>query len=277
MNIKSQNLKPLSTSTLGKLGNTKEAKELLQTLLNQFSHRISDTDISSRNANYLEKAGLMPPHNPSLEGTKWRSFNAIDMLYINALMSMKYFGVRNENLHGLRRLFYNNENVEQIIIALCIDIEVKLIFYPSGECYLFDEENLAVHRKERKDKKQAYILLSLTEILSDGIELEPVMYINDDYIRRMVQNALSHFAFSQLSPSKQESQILSMLQGKDFDSIQIFKKGGKLDRVIVVSDKEFSYEKLKDVIKSKQFGSIVINQANGGVVQFKNEESIKLN
>ena len=277
MNSKNKTLKPLSPVTLEKLGNSQETKEILQRLLNQFAHRISDTEITSRNANYLEKAGLMPPHNQNISATKWRSFNTIDMLYINALLAVKRFGVKNENLLGLKRLFYNNTDVEHIIIALCLNVEITLVFYPSGECYLLDDVNLAKHILHYVDKKQPYILLSLTEILRNGRYDEPVNYISADYIREMVQNALAHFAFTQLSPNKQEAKVLEILKGQSFDSLQIFKKNGKLDRVVIAKDKDFSLEEIRSTIKEKDYGTIVIRQANGGVVQFRNEECIKLN
>lgn len=148
-------------------------KKILDFLHNDNLFRIGDTNVSWRNAVYLEKVGLLKEKKTE---TGWRKLNFIDAIYFDLIVELRKFGLASKNLIPLKNAFYESENkIDSMFLAAFHGYEITMLIFNDGSGYIFDPQaymNFELHARSRLNR--ARITIELNPFINKALSLRDI-------------------------------------------------------------------------------------------------------
>ena len=132
--------------------------------------RIGNTNISYRNAVYLEKVGLLKEKK---DKSGWRKLNFIDAIYFDLLVELRKFGMTAKKLVYLKRAFYEDENIDKmdfIFLAAFYGYEITLVVFNDGSGFMSDPY-LPVYYTDRIHVNQPRIIIKLNPYINKALSI----------------------------------------------------------------------------------------------------------
>ncbi len=175
----------LSKEAQAKIDSKAEYRDkILHFLHNDELFRIGNTNVSYRNAVYLEKVGLLKEKKAN---TGWRKLNFIDAIYFDLLVELRKFGMTAKKLVNLKDAFYQTETaMDDMFLAAFYGYEITLIIFNDGSGYIFDPCTLADYSdKIRGDK--ARTILELNPYINKALSLLNIPTIKISYTARNIE------------------------------------------------------------------------------------------
>ena len=145
-------------------------KRVINLLHDDDLFRIGDTNVSWRNAVYLEKVGLLKEKKSE---TGWRKLNFIDATYFDLLVELRKFGFSMKNLIPLKNAFYNDSHaIDSVFLEAFHGYEMTLVIFSDGSGYVFDPHaymNFELHARSRLNKPR--IVIELNPYINKALSL----------------------------------------------------------------------------------------------------------
>ena len=266
----------LGDKTLAKLSEDKEKNAKIVAYFEKDIFRISKTNVSYKQANDLDKAGLLPAKHTDEAENGWRLFSFKDCLYLDLVMFTKKFGMTNKKLEALRDLFYGDK-INDLLLACGYGIEITLMLYDNGGGYAFDPERLIL---EEADYKLAWANGDM------HIRMHLNYYFNkilrsDNRATVKTHRSLSLTAWRVLATdddlTENERRILIAVRDSDAQEIVINMRNGEPSTIRPQNTSQHTTEaEVIGAIKQLRFGDITIKKRNGKVVLYQKGETEKL-
>ena len=166
----------LSKEAQAKIDSKAEYREkILHFLHNDDLFRIGNTNVSYRNAVYLEKVGLLKEKKSK---TGWRKL---------ILVELRKFGMTAKKLIHLKEAFYKSDDaMDAMFLAAFYGYEITLIIFNDGSGYIFDPYTLADY-SEKVPNDKARIILELNPYINKALSLLNIPTVKISYTARNIK------------------------------------------------------------------------------------------
>lgn len=256
--------------------------------LNKKVFRVSDTPLSYRQVNSLDKDGLLGEQSERKKG--WREFSPKELVYIQIVTELKELGFEHRKLDNLWRAFFKEPNKppkgekmpsphinrgisETALGCVFAQVEMTLVVNKKGEFAFFDPGNFAVYDRLLGALPSVYIRLNLNDFVNDVLKMMkkepfPVKWsLSEEYIQSSVLNL-----------TEKEKGILEVIRNNDFQTVKLKKKNGEVSVIHAERSNgdDISVQDLVKILKEKDYQDINIVKRDGKLVNLKQEEIIKL-
>ncbi len=257
----------------------------LSDLLNEKKFRVSDTPLSYRQINTLDKNNIIKDKRKS--NKQWRKFSFKELVFFLLVQEVRKYGLGNEELKHLRDSFFkeptslknkkapldqNNKSIGEIAVSLAfsrqqiiltINNKYETDYYTLSHFLLFGN-SISEHNTS------SFIFINLNEIVNDllkrlgkkGVDYKSM---SSDFLENMV--------------SDKEKELIGILRDNDYKTIKIKKKNGEIYNIYGEKEnnnKEFTDKDLLSVLKGKDFQNISIQKRDGKIVSLKAEDVYKI-
>ena len=231
-----------------------EVIESLRKMITEKKFRIRDTDQSYRVINHWSSLGLLDDERESNESS-WRLFNVLQLVWIKAMNRMRFFGLPIELIKKAKTsfVFERNEDIFQgvfefYVARTFVGGKTQLIIFDDGtSCIALEEE---VHAWQAARGLANHLVINIYEIVE---ELFPKLNI------RFKHNS---------GLSSDELELLLFIRSKDFETIEIRRKGGKIEMIQGTEDID-PQQRLIEVFKEADYQDIVVKRQGGKMVSIK--------
>lgn len=239
--------------------------------------RVADTGVSYRTVSILSSDTLLPDQLQEAD-RGWRNFSIKDYVYLLIIGELKKFGVRNNQLFGLKQAFCDDQCLQTSEALACIfgKIEISVLYYGDGTIAIADTENAALFEYLNKPD-ETFIKISVNKLLNHVLEQTPIK-ARFNSVMPDNQKLISEG----FNLSDKEVEAVEALRNNDYESITIHKKDNK-PHTMTVSKTSSDYSEQRSLMKSiietlatKAYGDIAIKKRDGRIVFVVNEETIKL-
>lgn len=248
-------------------------------VLEKESFRVSHTDMTYRQINYLDSSGLLGSGREDNEN-KWRVFATRDIIYLHIINELKKFGVTIKHLRAVHDFFYGSKTKREIsneVLGACfMGAEMTLIIHSDAKGHVFSPmflhsyDNLGLLRS---DGGMAEIRIRINDAVNRTAKDRnlPEVKIKDSVGSRITELVTK-------LPSDVELKILEVIRNKQYEQIKLKKKNGKPSVLYAESSSksDISEQELLAEISKNNFSDVQIKKRDGRVVHYKQEKTIKL-
>lgn len=251
----------------------------LTELMNVKKYTVSDTPLSYRQTNSLDEDNLLSTDRENKKG--WRKFSYKELVYIDIIIELKKFGIKQEQLKSLWETFFKEPPTDKKEVTLttkldgemaifCVwgGIEMTLIVDSKGNVLISDPFHLT-----RLAQTKSQIRISLNEIIN---ELNPTLGYESIPVQYTLQNAIfDNFSIT----TTKEKDLLEIIRDKDYSAIKVKKKDGEIAVAYAEMNKdikEITQEELMNLLEKKDYMDISIIKRDKKIVSYSLEETIKL-
>lgn len=177
----------LSKEAQAKINNKVEYRDkILHFLHNDELFRMGNTNVSYRNAVYLEKVGLLKEKKAK---TGWRKLNFIDAIYFDLLVELRKFGMTAKKLINLKDAFYRTETaMDDMFLAAFYGYEITSVIHSDGSGYIFDPfsfRNYQDNIRAMLDKPR--IIIELNPYINKALKLLEIPTVKISYTARNIE------------------------------------------------------------------------------------------
>lgn len=241
-----------------------------ETAINAGPFSVSATGLSYQQVNWLTKDGLLGASKKAGE-RGWRKFQFREIVYLRVLNELRSFGVGNDALHGLHRLFYGTPDAADEIILACLKMsEATLLFYADGTGFVLSPERLfEAEKSDDEAVKRSAIRVVVSSCVREALKLiglEPVETIHT--LGKMIQ----------LIPlSRKERAVVDALRNGDYTEITIMKHNGEPS--VIYAESSRNADVTNDVLVPmlmRNFANINVKRHDGKTVSVSVRDTIKL-
>lgn len=234
--------------------------------LNEENKRLEDlfdSEITSRIINHWQSEELISENRSNIKG--WRRFSYIDLVWIHIIKELRVFGFTLENIKKIRKFIFIPQRgikspafgLEFYMVLCCANIPCSVVIFP--DCTV----QFATHSELEASYKckliGTHLNISLNHILQRIMPTESLIP------KHNFQDVLSI----------KEKEILSLIRLGKYESVKIFFKTGKIDRI----EKRESInvgEKIRKIIRDSAYQRIEVVVENNKVVSIKRDIKDKL-
>jgi len=264
-----------------------EYPELL-TYIRAEKYRAEDTNVSYRQINSLDEAGLLKDKRTNKSG--WRNFSLNDLLYLHIINQLRTdFNPNNSKIVNLKSKFYNESvnfkdigdvyNSEIALIGLLLEVvSVGVLVYSDGEIILTDNESSPSFiffggNKDPRGRSCLYLMLFST--------FNPtIKKIKQEQDFKDKFNFVDFKETYLAKPAdKNQRALLQLVEDKSYSKIIIKKQknGGVIIQAEeAVDGKGITPIDMLKLIEEKQFANIETVKRDGKIVSYKVRNTIKL-
>lgn len=265
----------------------KENPELLN-YIREERYRADDTNISYRQINSLDEAGLLKDKRENKSG--WRNFNLNDLLYLHIINQLRTdFNPNNSKIVNLKSKFYSESinikdigevyNSEIALIGLLLEVvSVGVLVYSDGEIVLTDNESSPSFiffggNKDPKGRSCLYLMLFST--------FNPTIkkFKQEDTFREKFDLADYQDAYLAKPVNKKQRALLQVVEDKSYSTITIKKlKDGDLlvEAEEALDGNGITSKDMAKLIDEQKFGKFETVKRDGKIVAYKVKNTIKL-
>lgn len=230
-----------------------EVGQQISEFLNRKTVKIDRDDFSYRLINHWEEHDLILDPRP--DGKGWRRFNVVDVVWLHLIQKLRKFGLSIERITGVKNSF-GDWQTEESDRWMKLEYYIALAFAMRLPVYLlvFEEEEALIATES--DYAGALGLSTIGDHIT--IKLNPIL-------QRLFPNKdLKPKSQHIFSLQSEEVPILEMLRLKDFESILIKRKSGKI--VLFEGTEIVDNEKrIIEILKEADHQNIEIKQSDGKV------------
>ncbi|MBD3338066.1 MAG: MerR family transcriptional regulator [Candidatus Lokiarchaeota archaeon] len=239
--------------------NASDVGKKISALLNKKESRLKVPDFSYRIINHWEQKGLISPDRDTEKG--WRRFSIIGAIWLQIIGKLRRFGFPLEKMlevkHNLTMPEWTDEDKTMfplfeyyVVMALFKKVPVYLLIFENGEA------EPVTHKEMRASMKYMalddVIMISINNILQ---KLYPNKDLKPDFE-------------TSVELSEEELEILFAIRMRDFETITIRTKDGKLERYEFTESIK-NERHIKKILEEEDFQDIEIKKANGKIVKIK--------
>lgn len=244
----------------------------IEQIVGKDSFSVADTGIKYHKLNHLAKDGLLDLGTETGEGG-WRKFLLRELVYLRTIEELRAFGVPNNGLHGLCRLFCRNiTTIDEVILACINGMEMTLLFYSDGTGFVVSPSRLFRAEEEGGDEvKRTLIRLNLNRAVNDVL-----IHVGTSSVE--VLHSMGHM-LQMMKLSEKEQVIMDALRNQDFKYLTISRNtSGELTtlRVERAFKQSLSDEEVINYILSKDYADISIKRRDSSIVAATSTDVIKL-
>lgn len=250
---------------------------LIDNFIEREAFRVAHTELTYRQINYLDKAGLLGIGREDKD-KGWRVFKFRDIVYLNIINEMKRFGIRNDLLRSIHTLFYELPVKMNEVILLClVGVEMTLIFGYDGTGFVFNPSFLTLYEKNgmfRDGRKAAEMHLVINDVVNDALK-------SMGKPEREITHSIAKLASDSIvnaKPTEVEMKILEAIRDSNYQEIRLKKKDGKPSILYASSEAKsnITEKQLLAEITKLNFSDVEIKKRDGKVVHYRQEKTIKL-
>lgn len=252
--------------------------EAFEKLIERESFRVADTDLSYRQINYLDEAGLLGPVRED-KTAGWRVFKFRDIVYLHTVTEIKQYGVRNKSLQGIYNAFYDGDTdtMDEVILACLLGVEMTLVFRDNGNGFILNPNFLAAYDSGyllNDGRKAAEIRMPINTVVNRTLE---ALKLSPREITGSVTKTATD-SFSSPKLSEVEQKIFDVLRDDSFEQITLKKKDGKPATLYAASPakSDITEGQLLVEVSKQNFSDVEIKKRNGKVVHYRHSTTIKL-
>lgn len=212
------------------------------------------SDVGTRVVNHWESEGVT--EDPREDGTGWRRFSILDMVWLHAVAHLRSFGMSMEKLKRARKslaslgagttaegstiTFY-----EFYVTQALLRVPVYLIVFEDGEAELATEQEYSAG------------LTPMLGGLADHVRIN---------LNAIVQRLLPKFDLdpkidTPLHLRDEEVHVLFMLRTGNYNSVTIKYRNGEMERI--EAEEEIPERRIIDILKEADFQDVTIKRRDG--------------
>lgn len=248
--------------------------------INTKSFTVSDTPLTYRQTNTLDKDNLLPKSPNRKKG--WRKFSFKELVYVLLVSELKQFGLQHEQLRYLWNCFFRepkkvngipitpNKSIADTVIG-CIfgKVEMLLAIDKDGLVRFYDPVHFILLRQETSS-----LVVRVNDVVNKilkqgGKDTIPIKYSTQRAYLDMVDT----------ETTEKEQVLLNVLRNKDYSTIRVKKSNGQISVIYAgknsVNAGDITPEELKKIVSEKDFQDINIIKRDGKIVNLTVEETIK--
>lgn len=231
----------------------------VQTLCRELNRKIGTANKGAKKEyrliNHWDSKGLIPPGRDSSK--QWRKFSIMDMIWLDVIEDLRAFGFSIENIRKVKeQLHVPYKNTEATYPLLEFFVFTIIINYNpvflrvdvNGKLKILLQRGLIENMKKEENGK--CILLTLNDYVKERL---PNMYVPPCYINLC-------------DMGDDESSLIEIIRTKNFESIKIKMKDGKIDIIEGTEKIALKNKKIVDLLKDEDFQNIELKQESGKVV-----------
>lgn len=252
--------------------------KIIEKKINMDAFRVSHTGMTYRQINHLDQAGLLGSGRDDKENG-WRIFKFRDIVYLQILIELKKFGLRNEQLKGLHEAFYklHHMHMDEVILACLGGIEMTLTLKADGTGIIFNPPFLSLYDDKGylgTTRDVAEIRLVVNYAVNDALKAKIGKSIDIKYSAAKSANA----DLLKTKPSELELKILEVIRDESYDQVKLKKKNGNPSVLYATSKakSDISENQLMTEITKQAYSDVQIKYRDGKVVHYQHETTIKL-
>lgn len=240
--------------------------------MNNKCYRVSDSPLTYRQINSISNDLL---DNKQRKNRTWRKFSFKDLIFLELIRELRIYGFKNKQLKDLKDSFYRKKPDEEEMLQdenfmrnyKNISEFALIAVFNGGNVFIIIDEQYHANYLFSTDipvnveRNKSMVLLSLSKIVSNVSE-------------RLGHGKVSYLYYGSRKLSKQERELLQIIEYDDYKQITLRKKDGK-NKYILKEEKlsETTEEDLLKTIQEKKFADIKIVKRDGKIVHIKVEES----
>lgn len=221
----------------------------IRSKFNQRDKKINVEELSYRILNHWEKNDLILSDRGD-DGTGWRKYSKIDLIWIQLIVELRKFGVSIENIRTVKEQLTQNDTKPSIYPMLEFYTAFVLSFRRPVYIMIFD--NFEVLIASQKEIEQALIVGSIGNHIR--ISLHDIVKIVSKKGTKSLVNDFS------LELSAEEMRLILELRTGAYKKLTIKLQNGKLRSMEKTVDVE---KELYQMMKEKNYDTITIERENG--------------
>jgi len=252
------------------LTQSKEWLEFAHKSLNKKQYKVSDTPLSYRKINYLDEVGALKSERKQNKG--WRKFSFKELVYLSIVKELRYYGRSNESIRDFFEEFFKKEKcpTNSADIAMLISfsgISVNVVFDNQGNTGFYSVPMFqALHSKTK-----SFLSINLNEIMSSvWMQIKNVDLPYKDSLS-IIRSIVEDFELD-----TKETELLAIIRNKDYKQIEVRRVNDDRWVVKASASSDTDISRLKELIEKKDFGSVTVQKKDGKIMYVKIEDTYKL-
>lgn len=257
-----------------------DEKFKLREMVNKKRFTVSDTPLTYRQTNTLDKDKLLPRDPEREKG--WRKYSFKELVYILLIYELKQYGLQHEQLRELWNCFFRepkkvnglpvvpNKSVADTVIG-CVfgQVEILLTIGKKGEIIFYDPLHFLFFRNN-----ETALVVNVNDIVNKllvktGKEPFPVKW--------SVRS--TYFDKGDVEITHKEQVLLNLLRNNDYSTIRVKKINGEISLIYAGKNPmkagDITPNELKKIVSEKDYQDINIVKRDGKIVNLTIEETIK--
>lgn len=256
-------------------------------ILNQKRFTVSDTDITYRQINYLDKDGLLGI-DARKNGKGWRNFSIKEVIYLFLIIELKKYGFTQDKLRPICHTMLiatkeetpNKYFFDEAITVCLTGVEVNIVARSDGSIAFFDPGFFAMFQNGylfRSADELSHIQICLNDLVNKAFEM-----MNKQPFEVKYSVAISYLdnirADNANKLSEKELKVVEALRNNDYLSIEVRKQNGELQTMKVDKIEQYlaTQTNLTNIIANKDYIDLRLVKRDGKVVHLKTQETVKL-
>jgi len=231
--------------------------ERVHQMLTEKRFTLKRSDVGTRVINHWEDEGVT--EDPREDGTGWRRFSMLDLIWLHAVARLREFGMSIDKLRRGRKSLASlgagkledSPRITYFEFYVTLALSRQLVFvlmFQDGEVQLATEVQYSGGATSILGGLADHIRLSLNEILQ-------AVFPNVDLVPERD---------SRISVSDEEFDVLLMLRTGSYNSVTIKYRNGEMERI--EAEEEVPERRIIDILKEADYQDVTIKRRDGKVV-----------
>lgn len=243
-------------------------KAPLEAFLNEKKYTAKNSSLSYRQINNLFNDGMLP--DTRYNARAWRKFSFRELMYLEIVSVLKAYGLEYDQYEDLKDAFFGKGKgqSDMAIGLVLLQEQIILTLNHENQATFYDTPNF----EGFGGNLESFLFINLNE-LSNKLLLKVGYEKTISYYGLMEE-----FLQPDRSLNAKEIELLSIIRNKDYKSIKIKTKEGKIE--LVTTDKVvkgyLTPKQITDLILSHDFADVKVTKRDGKVVNYWLEETHKL-
>ncbi len=242
-----------------------EIGKKISAYLNERRFSLGSDKVTYRVINHWEKEGLLTFQRDSEKG--WRRYSIIDTVWMEILKTLRNFGVSIQTILEVKKNLEMLDWKDKPTQFPFLEKYVALTLNKSNPVYVLVFQNGEVEPLNKTEYMATLDFLNL----EDHITISLTEIVN----RILPFDVASQKKKKSVELSEDELELLYYLRMKDFDSLEIKKRNGKIER-FEITEKIDIEKRIIELLKQGDYQDINIKQAGGKVVNITRKTKKKL-
>lgn len=240
----------------------------LDAFINEPKFTVKNSSLSYRQINNLFNDGMLPDNRYNARA--WRKFSFRELLYLEIVSELKAYGLEYDQYEDLKDAFFGKGKgqSEMAVGLVLLQEQIILTLNHENQSTFHDTANFQMF----SGNAVSFLFINLNE-LSNKLLLKVGYKKTISYYGLMEE-----FLQPNRSLNAKEIELLGIIRNKDYKSIKVKTKEGKIE--LVKTDKVvqgyLTPKQITDLILSHDFADVKVTKRDGKVVNYSLEETHKL-
>jgi len=238
--------------------------------LNEEKYRVADTNLSYRQINSFDSGSILKNSRANKKG--WRQFSLKELIYLSIVRELRIYGLKNEQVKGLRDVFFEKENKHLSDVAIgmvFMGINITLLIGSEDNIGFYDFMGMEILVNK---KYKSFININLNEVVGEVLEKLGKEKIGYKNYKDLVAGTLKDYSINE-----KELEVVKIIRNKEYTEIIVRKRGDSGDDYLLTAsgNRDLTEEEIVQMLKERRYGEIVITQ-RGKIVNSKSTDTFKI-